>query len=120
MKTQGVRPERWQPGVRIGATRDGERLLVHLDMPAARRIQFDFARHRRVLNFAKNYVRLNEFPEWFTVDENRLYRLRPTSGATRTWLGSELIAGVEMAPGDWVVESAGDPPYGKGGLSPLN
>lgn len=114
MKTQGVRPERWEPGVRIGATRDGERLLVHLDMPAARRIQFDFARHRRVLNFAKNYVRLNEFPEWFTVDENRLYQLRPTSGATRTFLGSELIAGVEMAPGDWVVESAGDPPYAKG------
>ena len=26
MKSQGVRPEHWQPGVRVGAVRDGERL----------------------------------------------------------------------------------------------
>jgi len=34
-----------------------------------------------VLNLEKNYVRLNEFPEWFTVDENHLYRLRPAAAA---------------------------------------
>ncbi|MGH8526078.1 MAG: hypothetical protein ACREXY_18310, partial [Gammaproteobacteria bacterium] len=113
MKSQGVRPERWEPGVRVGAVRDGQRLLLHLGAPAIRRIQFDFARHRRVLNFEKNYVRLNEFPEWFTVDENHLYRLRPATseGVSRTWLGSELIAGVEMTPGDWIIEPAGAPPY---------
>jgi hypothetical protein len=114
MKSQGVRPERWEPGVRVGAVRGGDRLQLHLDMPAARRVQFDFARHRRVLNFDKNYVRLNEFPEWFVVDENHLYRLR-LSGSNdhpRVYLGSELIAGIEMAPGDWVIESVGDPPYG--------
>jgi hypothetical protein len=27
-------------------------------------------------------------------------------------LGSELIAGVELAPGDWIVEPMGEPPYG--------
>ena len=115
MKSQGVRPERWEPGIAVGAVREEGRLLLHLDMPAARRVQFDFARHRRVLNFEKNYVRLNEFPEWFTVDENHLYRLqRAGSSATpQLWLGSELIAGVEMSPGDWLVESAGEPPYGR-------
>ena len=113
MKSQGVRPERWEPGVRVGAVRAGDRLRLHLDMPAARRIQFDFARHRRVLNLDKNYVRLNEFPEWFVVDENHLYRLSASSGRDRVYLGSELIAGVEMAPGDWTVESLGDPPYAK-------
>ena len=113
MKSQGVRPEHWEPGARIGATRDGDRLRLHLGMPASRRIQFDFARHRRVLNFDKNYVRLNEFPEWFVVDENHLYRLSPSGGPARVYLGSELIAGVEMSPGDWVVESLGDPPYGR-------
>jgi hypothetical protein len=78
-------------------------------MPSARRIQFDFARHRRTLNLSKNYVRLNEFPEWFTVEENRLYRIGFASPATpaRLLLGSELIAGVELAPGDWIVEPAG-------------
>lgn len=119
MKSQGVRPERWEPGVQVGAVRDGDRLLLHVAMPGAmpgaRRMQFDFARHRRVLNFEKNYVRLNEFPEWFTVDENRLYRLRParSENSARVWLGSELIAGVDMAPGDWILEPAGSPPYAK-------
>ena len=116
MKSQGVRPERWEPGVKVGASRDGARLLLHLDMPAPRRIQFDFARHRRVLNFQQNWVRLNEFPEWFTVEENHLYRLKPLSpgGATTTWLGSELIAGIELAPGSWTVEHLGAPPYARG------
>ena len=56
--------------------RDGERLLVSLEAPAgwSGRLRFDYARHRRELNFAQNYVRLNEWPEWFTVDENTLYR----------------------------------------------
>jgi hypothetical protein len=113
MKSLGVRPERWEKGVQVGAARDGARLLLYLAMPSPRRIQFDFARHRRVLNLEKNYVRLNEFPEWFTVDENHLYRVRPATSdtPTRTWLGSELIAGVELAPGDWIVEAVGDPPY---------
>lgn len=114
MKSRGVRPERWEAGVRVGAVADGNRLLVHLAMPGPRRIQFDFARHRRVLNFDKNYVRLNEFPEWFVVDENHVYRLRGSASKTpRDYLGSELIAGVEMEPGDWVVESLGDPPYAR-------
>lgn len=113
MKSQGVRPERWETGVRVGAVRDGQRVLLRLDMPAARRIQFDYARHRRVLNLEKNYVRLNEFPEWFTVDENHLYRLRRPSSdrAVEVRLGSELIAGISMEPGDWIVEPVGDPPY---------
>ena len=49
----------------------------------ARAIRFDYARHRRVLNFDRNYVRLNEFPEWFVVDENRLYRLRGQADSPR-------------------------------------
>jgi hypothetical protein len=106
MKSQGVRPERWEAGVRVGAVRDGPRLRLSLEMPAARSIQFDTARHRRVLNLAKNYVRLNEFPEWFTVDENRLYTLARDgdAGEPRVALGSELAAGIELAPGMWMVE----------------
>jgi hypothetical protein len=79
-------------------------------MPGARRIQFDFARHRRTLNLDRNYVRLNEFPEWYTVDENKLYRIH-SGNEVLVRLGSEMMAGIEMTPGDWIVESMGDPPY---------
>jgi hypothetical protein len=109
MQSQGVRPAEWRPGIRVGAVRDGDRLHLRLEMPASTVIQFDHARHRRLLNLDRNYVRLNEFPEWFVVDENTLYRLRRTtpSGAQSIRLGSELIEGVSLEPGDWIVEPAG-------------
>jgi hypothetical protein len=47
-------------------------------------------------------VRLNEFPEWYAVEENRLYRIRSSaSGAgERLRLCSESIAGIRLEPGD--------------------
>jgi hypothetical protein len=107
MKSLGVRPEKWEPGVRVGAVADGDGVLVSLEMPAARKIRFDYARHRRLLNLATNYVRLNEFPEWFVVDENRLYELsRPGGAPPEVRLGAELVAGVVLAPGMWTVRPA--------------
>jgi hypothetical protein len=113
MKSGGVRPERWQRGVKVGAVKDTDRLHLSLVMPATRRIQFDFARHRRVMNFDRNYVRLNEFPEWFVVDENTLYslKLQGTRARGELRLGSELIRGVELSPGNWTIEPAGRAPY---------
>ena len=114
MKSQGCRPDRWVPGLRLGALREGGRLYLSLEAPPAWQgsIRFDFARHRRVLNFDRSYARLNEFPEWYTVEENTLYRLRSASGTDQVRLGSELIAGVRLAPGNWTIESLGGPPYG--------
>ena len=49
-KTQGCYLDGWQEGVKLGAVRDGERLLVSLEAPAGwkGRLRFDYARHRRV------------------------------------------------------------------------
>ncbi len=99
-KTQGCFTDNWQEGVRLGADRSGDRLYVALDSPPGwrGRLQFDHARHSRVLNFDRNYVRLNEWPEWFTVDENRLYSVTDSSdGAVTTWLGSDLKDGIPVS-----------------------
>jgi hypothetical protein len=107
MKTQGCSLDGWTEGVRLGAVRDGERLYVSLDGPAGwkGKLRFDYARHRRTLNFDRNYVRLNEWPEWFTVDESRLYRLVDASGHEDIRLGADLKDGIEVAaPGRWIVE----------------
>jgi len=122
MQSQGVRPAHWLPGMQVGAVlekaglekagQEGARLHLSVVLPAGltdTTLRFDYARHRRVLNLDKNYVRLNEFPEWFTVDENTLYRLRPAANAAGAngeivRLGSELIAGIPLRAGDWVVE----------------
>jgi hypothetical protein len=109
MKTQGSFLDGWQEGVALGAVRDGERLLVSLQAPAGwkGRLRFDHARHRRELNFARNYVRLNEWPEWFTVDENTLYRLTDGAGQDTLRLGSELKQGLDVGGSSrWVVERA--------------
>ncbi len=103
MLSQGVRAAPWKPGLALGAVREGRSLLLHLGAPA--RVEFDFARHRRVYNWQTNIVRLNEFPEWFTVDENTLYQLTPKAGGEPLLrLGSELIAGIDLAAGDWTVQ----------------
>ncbi len=111
MKSQGVRPRQWLPGMKVGAVRQGPVLYLALDVPAGTVIQFDFARHRRVLNLDKNYVRLNEFPEWYPVDENTLYSLASEKGKPRVVLGSELIAGIPIGPGDWTLSPMGAAPY---------
>ncbi len=114
MKSQGVRPIHWKAGTRLGAVRDGKNLLLSLDAGDAVVLQMDFARHRRVLNLDKNYTRLNEFPEWYVVDENTLYRLKNVAaGPARILLGSELIAGVILSPGDWLIEPVGAAPYAR-------
>jgi hypothetical protein len=107
MKTQGCYVQDWREGVKLGAVREGERLLVSLEGPAGYtgRLHFDYARHRRSLNFARNYVRLNEWPEWFTVDETTLYRVVDGAGREQVRLGAELVAGLPVsAPARLVIE----------------
>jgi tagatose 1,6-diphosphate aldolase len=107
MKTQGCYVDDWREGVRLGARRVGNRLYLSLEAPRPWRgkLHFDFARHRRVLNFDRDYVRLNEWPEWFTVDENTIYKMQDATGRARVLLGSELKEGVPIkAPGRWLVQ----------------
>ena len=60
--SQGIRPDHWTPGTRTGAVRDGSRLYLTLEAAGPMSMRFDLACHRRFLNFDRNYVRLNEFP----------------------------------------------------------
>ncbi len=99
MKTQGCRLKDWTRGVELGAVRDGNRLCVsvHAQKPWSGRVAFDYARHRREMNLAKNYARVNEWPEWYTVDENTVYAVRDaTTGKEVLRLGSELKEGFEV------------------------
>jgi hypothetical protein len=97
-KTQGTWLEEWQPGLQLGAERIGETiyLAVRSPTPWSGRLHFDRARHRRVMNFDRNFVRLNEWPEWFPVDENALYEIRDGRGRTQILLGSDLADGVPL------------------------
>ncbi|MCX6624308.1 MAG: hypothetical protein NTY38_25240 [Acidobacteria bacterium] len=99
MKTQGCHLDAWKPGAELGAARDGRDLYVTVHSPAnwSGRIIFDYARHRRILNLKQDYTRLNQWPEWYTVDENTLYRVQDTGqGTEEIRLGSDLKAGYTL------------------------
>ena len=113
MKSQGVMPADTAPGLRLGAVRDGDRLRLHVGGVRTARLQFDIARHRRVINLARNYVRLNEFPEWFVVEPTWLYRVSGGNAEPRVRLGAELMRGESFDAGEWIIEPLGPPPYAK-------
>ena len=75
-KSQGYRPDQWVPGLKLGAVRRGQNLYLSLETDGAAnswsgRISFDFARHRRVLNYDQNYVRLNNFQSGISLMRTR-------------------------------------------------
>ncbi len=99
MKSQGSYLKGWKPGVELGAVRDGETLRITVSAATdwSGQVVFDYARHRRILNLRKDYARLNQWPEWYTVDENTLYTIRNAgTGAESLRLGSELIHGYPL------------------------
>lgn len=105
--TQGTRVQPWSPDVRFGA-KQGEQHSLVLAIQATSawsgRVIFDRPRHRAILNLPKNYPRLNEFPEWFTVETGVKYQVelagKERSQITRT--------GEELAQGLWLDLKAGE------------
>jgi hypothetical protein len=119
-KTQGARLEPWSPQVHLGAQRDGSSVLLHLTADRAwnGRVHFDYPRHRDHLHLPINYPRLNEWPEWFTVEHDRRYDVQVAEGPSTARLGAELVHGlkVNLREGESLrlrVSDGGAPPYGR-------
>lgn len=111
-KTLGAHVSPWRADVRLGAARDGKYICVFLtaDEPWDGRVIFDRPRHRDYLHLPFDYPRINQFPEWFTVDANRQYFIAELpSGHVLQRSGAELSAGlaVTLKPGQvilWRIE----------------
>lgn len=125
-KTRGLRPEPWRPAVRVGAAMSEGKLVlsVRADKAWSGRLRFDYPRHRDHFGMSPNYPRLNEYAEWFTVDDGHLYSVQPIDesgsptpdsptvhdgGFLRRGLPLEVQAGGEFLA---LVEHLGGPPYG--------
>lgn len=119
-KTQGARLEPWDRRTHLGAVRDGgtTTLVVEAEAPWSGLVRFDHLRHRDHLHLPINYPRLNEWPEWFTVEPDRRYRVVIGTGAPVDRLGAELVQGipVTLKAGETLriaVTDGGAAPYGK-------
>ena len=77
-KSQGAYVQPWRADVRVGAVRDAQgavHFAVSSDWPYAGTLHFDVPRHQEYLNLPRDYPRLTQFPEWFTVEARDGVRL---------------------------------------------
>jgi hypothetical protein len=104
-KTQGAQVQPWRADVSLGAVeRDGAlHVSVRSRWPWAGRIVLDRPRHREYFGIPTDYPRLNQFPEWFTVEKDADYdvtTMRAGDSATRTRPGADLREGLPVALGE--------------------
>lgn len=98
-KTQGLRVEPWREDLRVGAVLHDHRLYVTIEVsrPWEGRLIFDRPRHRHYFHLPLDYPRINQFPEWFTVDETQLVCLSTAEGEECcTATAAEAWAGISM------------------------
>jgi len=97
-KTQGVTVRPWRADVRFGAVRDRETLLVCLtaDQAWEGRLIFDQPRHKLNMHLPLDYPRINQFPEWFTVQADAAYQVSLEEEKSQTVKGAELAKGIPV------------------------
>lgn len=98
-KTLGTTISPWNDNVFFGAVQDGDDLKVSILSEAdwTGKLHFDYPRHQQIFNLPLDYPRINQFPEWFTVDASKSYLIHFVhEGKTRRFTGNELIEGIEV------------------------
>ena len=103
-KQQGVTLRPWREDVRLGAVWDGETLRLHIAAEETWQgaLVFDTARHRANMRLPFDYPRINQFPEWFTVDGETVYQIEEeTADGTaatpaRQSLGGDILRGLAL------------------------
>ncbi|MHB8973813.1 MAG: hypothetical protein ACYC3X_16575 [Pirellulaceae bacterium] len=94
-KQQGVTIQPWREDVRLGAVLEEGTLQLKLTtgQPWTGRLVFDSPRHRTVMHLPQDYPRINQFPEWFTVEAQRTYRVSRAGDAPQSCAGEQLLQG---------------------------
>lgn len=94
-KSQGVSAHPWREDLRLGAVRDGKgiALVVSADAPWSGRLVFDRPRAKENLRLPVDWPRINQFPEWFTVEAGRTYAVATGTAAAVRTPGATLRAG---------------------------
>jgi hypothetical protein len=57
---------------------------------------FDKPRHKVQMHLPLDYPRINQFPEWFTVDADKTYRIGRDQATPADVRGRELLDGLPV------------------------
>jgi hypothetical protein len=103
-KTKGLTIRPWREDVVFGAVQDGNvlKISIRADKKWEGKILFDVPRHKTVMKMPLDWPRINQFPEWFTVEAEKSYTgydLMSDSKAALT--GKQLREGIilHLEPG---------------------
>jgi hypothetical protein len=104
-KTRGISAHPWRRDLRVGAVdRNGELLVsVEADSAWSGELRFDVPRHRIHLGMPADWPRINSYPEWFTVEPARRYRVREERAS-----GGMVHPGASLARGLPIAVSRGE------------
>jgi len=98
-KTQGARVSPWNDQLRLGAvpSERGTYFVLSSEEEWHGQLFFDQKRHKNILNLPVDYPRINQFPEWFTLDPILQYRITASQkNLSGTYIGEQLIEGIEV------------------------
>jgi len=100
-KSQGTFLSPYDERVELGAVPEPNSLslLIRAAAPWQGVLRFDIPRHKEHWNMARNYPRLNEWPEWFTVESGRAYHVAIDDAPPKTYFGFELRDGLPLTVG---------------------
>lgn len=96
-KTQGVTVSPWRADIVFGAVYKNSELFlsIKVDRRWEGKILFDRPRHQAVMRLPLDWPRINQFPEWFTIDSKSLYDVNNLNvNSTKQYKGSNLKNGV--------------------------
>lgn len=98
-KTQGVTTHPWRSDLQLGAVENGDELIISLkaDEDWNGVLKFDAPRHKSNMQMPVDWPRINQFPEWFTVEESEVYSvIFPFEETTAEYNGKQLLDGIKV------------------------
>ncbi len=98
-KSQGCYVFPWNAEVYVGSIKtEGNKLqiVVKSNWKWIGKILFDVPRHKVYFHFPMDYPRLNQFPEWFTVDTDKEYQVHIEGKDKIKMKGEELQKGLPL------------------------
>jgi len=94
-KTQGTAASPWRDDLRLGAVRGADGSLsvsLAADWPWTGALRFDRPRHRALMHMPFDYPRINQLPEWFTVEPLAKYEVSVSGAPVQVVDGTGLYA----------------------------
>jgi len=98
-KTKGLTIRPWRKDIAFGAVRNNGTLKITLLAQKHWKgsLLFDYPRHKTNLKMPLDWPRINQFPEWSTVEKDKKYLIHDlTTGSKEIHTGRQLLNGLPI------------------------